>query len=79
MELYEENLTHQLTEQYNEVVLAAMVENAREIIKMNCYQLLAEIKAIIKDLNLDDPECFAKIQEAVHALEAIGSSGGPKA
>ena len=46
-----------------------------EVIEGKCYQALEKIKAVIQNNSLDDPECFAKIEEIVLVLESIGSDG----
>lgn len=47
-----------------------------DLIEQECYKALRKIKAVIQDDNLDDPECFMKIEKIILALEEIGSNGG---
>lgn len=55
---------------------AGLDSSAAQVINNKCYQALQEIRAILDDDSLDDPECFMRIEEIVCALEEIGSSGG---
>lgn len=68
-------------------ILIAALQNEEESSSFNemealfesvCYNALKRIKEIIEDDTLDDPECFAKIEEIVSTLEAIGSDGGAR-
>ena len=34
-----------------------------DLIEQECYKALRKIKAVIQDDNLDDPECFMKIEK----------------
>lgn len=76
MELYKEILAHALM--YGEVKteLQNQEMEVSQIVEGTCYKALEKIKAIIEDDNLEDKECFMKIEEMVCALEQIGSSGG---
>lgn len=76
MELYKEILTHYLTSQTIQITFPDLQLNAKEIVEMQCYQALNQIKAIIQNGDLSDEECFMKIEEIICALEAVGSSGG---
>lgn len=38
---------------------------------LQCYITLCKIKAILEDKNLNDKECFFKIEEIVNAFEEI--------
>ena len=40
--------------------------------------MLKQIKAIIEDDSLEDPECFQKIEEIVNTFEMFGSDGGSR-
>ena len=40
------------------------------------YQALNEIKNIIEDDELEDPDCFEKIEKIVRLFESLGSNGG---
>ena len=46
------------------------------IIHDRCHQALCNIKKILEDETLEDPECFQKIEEIVCVLEALGSDAG---
>lgn len=70
MELYQEILIHKLlhSEEW-----AASVE---QIVANECYQALQKIKDVLEDDNLDDMECFSRIEKIVRIFEEIGSGGG---
>ena len=40
------------------------------------YQTLREIKLILEDDQLDDPECFWRIERIVRVFEELGSTAG---
>ena len=67
MELYEEILAKSFS---------TFQFNAEKIIELKCYQALQKIKSIIEDDELDDPECFFKIEEIICVFQSIGSNGG---
>lgn len=46
------------------------------IIEMKCYNTLKQIQMILKDDNLNDKECFQKIEAIVSMFEEIGSDCG---
>lgn len=76
MELCKEVLIHAIQESEMLVFFPGLHVDAAEIVKLKCYQVLNEIKAIIKDDSLNDEECFMKIEKIVCALESVGSNGG---
>lgn len=49
-----------------------------KIIKNKCYQALKAIKEIIEDDELEDEECFERIEAIVCVFESIGSNGGSR-
>ena len=49
-----------------------------KILESECYKALLKIKQILDDDNLEDKECFDKIEEIVCVLESIGSNGGSR-
>ncbi len=51
-------------------------KSVTEIVELECYKALKEIKDVIEDDLLDDEECFMKIEEIVRVFESIGSNGG---
>ena len=50
--------------------------DAASIIHDRCYQALCQIKAVLEDDTLEDPDCFDKIEEIVTIFEALGSDAG---
>jgi hypothetical protein len=48
-----------------------------KIIEGKCYKMLSEIRDIIRDDSLDDPECFMKIDSIVSLFirEGISTNG----
>jgi len=40
------------------------------------YQALKQIKLILEDDQLDDPECFWRIEQIVRVFEELGSNAG---
>lgn len=73
MELYEEILLRRLRQ---EGALPAVTVDVNRLAEQTCYQALRKIKAILEDDALDDPACFARIEEIVCVLEELGSDGG---
>lgn len=41
-----------------------------------CYQMLSDIRDIIADDSVDDPECFLRIESIVSLFEREGISAG---
>ena len=78
MELFKEIFVQALISGDVEVVFKGRDSTVTEVIEGQCYQALEKIKAIIQDDNLDDPECFQKIEAIVCTLEEIGSNGGSR-
>ncbi|MBQ6893457.1 MAG: hypothetical protein IJN48_04555 [Clostridia bacterium] len=78
MELYKEILIRVLKDEDIVVSFPNLNIDAKEIIKLTCYQTLQEIKSILEDTNLDDKQCFEKIEKIVCLFEDIGSSGGSR-
>jgi len=75
MELYAEILSAAL--HYGKVEVSfpggASLQN---VIEGQCYAALCKIRQIIADPELDDPDCFRKIEEIVSTLNALGISTG---
>ena len=51
-------------------------EQAAEILRSQCYQMLCRIRAVLDDPNLNDTACFQRIEEIVEIFEQYGSDGG---
>ena len=70
MELYEDILAQALVKKL------ITSETAQSIVSDACYQALKQIKDILSDDALEDPECFYRIEEIVCTLESLGTDGG---
>ena len=75
MELYKELLVKALEKGEVHVLFPSSQLSVNEIVEMQCYQALQEIKAIIDNDALSDFEC---IEEIVRLFERIGSNGGSR-
>ena len=75
MELYKELLVKVLAQEEIHITFPNLHLNASELIELQSYHALQEIKAIIQDDSLSEFEC---IEEIVCVLERIGSSGGSR-
>ncbi len=45
----------------------------RELAEERCFQALREIRNVLDDSGLTDPECFAEIEKIISVLEELGS------
>lgn len=75
MEFYQEILIHLLKQGKVDVVIHPHFDLSSAF-DNECYRALAQIRGIVQDDTLDDPECFFKIEEIVNTFEDIGSGGG---
>ena len=75
MELWQEIVCNLLQNQSMEIHFP-QAPNLNEVIESECYKTLQKIKDILSDDNLNDKECFDRIEAIVCSLEEIGSSGG---
>ena len=74
MELY-----HQIIAEY--LTRAGAIEvhiDAASIVDGVCYQALHQIREILADPSLSDPECFDRIEKIVCVLEELGSDAGSR-
>lgn len=76
MELYVDMLTQVLKETNGKATFGRVKVNADKIIKSRLYQVLNEIKAILEDYELEDEDCFHRIEDIVQAYEKVGSGCG---
>ena len=51
---------------------------AQEMVEASSYQALCQIREILRDDSLSDPECFEKIERFVCLFEQIGSNCGSR-
>lgn len=54
------------------------MEDANRLVCETCYRALCEIKKVIEDDTLEDPECFMRIEKIICVLEDLGSNGGTR-
>lgn len=76
MNLYQQILADILSREEIRIEFPNLTNSATSLVEMRSYQTLKRIKEIIEDDDLEDPECFMKIEEIICALEHIGSGGG---
>lgn len=76
MELYIELLSGVLQKELTNITFPDLYLDAKQIVEMQCYKALKEIKTIIEDDSLEDERCFSRIEAIVRTLEKIGSDGG---
>ena len=72
MELYAEILAHYLSQQQAHILFPSLRLNAKEIVKLQCYEALCQIKAVLDDDSTEDKDCFERIEQILCALEEIG-------
>ena len=78
MELYKELLIAILKDEHLQITFPELMVDLNMLLASRCYLTLCQIRGILADDTLDDPECFAKIEEIVSAFEALGSCGGSR-
>lgn len=76
MELYNEILSKILQSRELHITFSNFEISPTEIVRIECYKALKEIKEIIEDSSLEDCECYMKIEKIVGLFEQIGSDGG---
>ena len=75
MNLYQEILINMLRKEEIHITFPNLMIDAKEVVGMECYQVLEKIKGIIEDDNLSDFMC---VEGIVCLLESIGSCGGSR-
>ena len=78
MELYKELLIEAFKSNEAQVFFPELHIDATEIVRLECYRALNQIKNIIANDALSDRECFMRIEQIVCLLEDIGSDGGER-
>ena len=73
MELYEEILLH-----CSKTGKICLDINTEDLVHDIAYQSMKKIKLILEQDQLDDRECFWRIEEVVRVFEEIGSDGGSR-
>ena len=73
MELYRDMLCRILETEDFEILLPKWNMKVEEMMEMKCYQALQAIKRILEEDELDDEECFDRIEKIISVFEALGS------
>ncbi|MCO7137543.1 hypothetical protein NIF40_08380, partial [[Clostridium] leptum] len=76
MQLYLEILKNILESEETHIVFPNLKMDPKEIVEIESYRALQNIKKVLEDDNLGDEECFEKIEEIVCIFESIGSNAG---
>ena len=58
MKLYQNILSKILSEQPAQITFSNLSLNTAEIVELECYGMLCQIKSILDNDSIDDPECF---------------------
>ena len=76
LELYKEILTNVLAKGEVQITFANLNVSPNAFVESVCYQALCRIKEILKDEDLEDRNCFLKIEEVICLLEDLGIDCG---
>ena len=72
MVLWQEILAYLLSREQAQITFPNITINPAEMVEGVCYQALQDIKEILKNDELEDSECFLKIEEIICTLETLG-------
>lgn len=75
MELFEEILLHHLKKNQGAQGFPA---DPQALVHDTAYQTLSAIRLILERDDLEDPECFRRIEKIVRVFERIGSGCGTR-
>lgn len=75
MELFEEILMHHLKKNQGAQGFPA---DLQALVHDTAYQALSAIRLILERDDLEDPECFRRIEKIVRVFERIGSGCGTR-
>ncbi len=78
MNLYKEILSNILENEECRVVFPNLEGSFSELVEMKSYEMLKKIQAIIRDSDLDDNDCFMKIEEIICLFEQNGCNCGTR-
>ena len=78
MDLYEEVLSQILAEWLLFYVKDLRLLPLQNMVERRCYGALEKIRDAVKDDNLNDAECFERINDIICALEEIGIKTGTR-
>ena len=73
MELYRDMLCRILETEEFEILLPKWNMKVEEMMEMKCYQALQAIKRILEEDELEDEECFDRIEKIISVFETLGS------
>ena len=73
MELYRDMLCRILETEEFEILLPKCNMKVEEMMEMKCYQALQAIKRMLEEDELEDEECFDRIEKIISVFEALGS------
>ena len=76
MNLYKEILLNYLENEECRVVFPNVEQDFSQLVEMKSYEMLKKIQAIIRNSDLDDEDCFAKIEEIICLFEENGCKCG---
>lgn len=78
MDLAIQLLSKLLERQQIRVTFPDLTLTAQEMVEASSYQALCQIREILCDDSLSDPECFEKIERIVCLFEQMGSNCGSR-
>ena len=76
MDLYKDILIEVLQKSTVEVNFKNIRLQPDKVVETECYKALRAIRAILDNDDLDDCECYRRIEMVVCLFEEIGSNGG---
>ena len=59
-------------------VMLSLPQETMDYVEKRCFVLLEQIRQILADDTLDDPECFQRIESIVSLLESNGIDCGTR-
>ena len=72
MKKYEQILVKAQENKTVQVVFPNVKLNPTEIVQLNCYQAIEKIRDVLQNEDLEDVDCFMRIEEIVNTLEDLG-------
>ena len=76
MNLYQELLTDMLTRLNTDEQRETLEKVIKSGIEAQCFRILQEIQAVVRDTTLNDPQCFEKIEQIVTVFEKYALDAG---